>query len=245
MDYAKAADIIKNSRRCIAFTGAGISVESGVPPFRGNGGLWDTYDPESFDIRFFLQHPDKSWELIRKLFYDIFDKVSPNFAHTALAELEERGMIKGIITQNVDNLHQLAGSKIVHEFHGSLKKLLCLSCNKQYPSDEIDLSVLPPLCPECQGLLKPDMIFFGEGIPEKASSAAYNEAGKADCFLLVGTTGTVVPANYIPPLAKSNGANIIEINPSPSEYTSSITDIFLQEKAVAAMKKLMDYISPE
>ncbi len=242
MDYHKAAKIIQNSQRCIAFTGAGISVESGVPPFRGKNGLWNRYNPDYFDINFFLQHPDECWELIRTMFYDVFDKALPNFAHKALSTLETQGIIKGIITQNVDNLHQSAGSHIVHEFHGSLKKLACLSCGKQYPAEDISLAKLPPLCPECKGLLKPDMVFFGEGIPEKVSRAAFSEAGEADCFLLIGTTGTVIPANQIPVLAKSNGARIIEINPDPSEYTSSITDIFLQEKAVVAMQQLMENI---
>ncbi len=244
MDYQNAAKIIQNSQRCIAFTGAGISVESGVPPFRGKNGLWNRYNPDYFDINFFLQYPDKCWDLIRTMFYDVFDKALPNAAHKALASLEAQGMVQGIITQNVDNLHQSAGSHIVHEFHGSLKKLVCLSCGKRYPAENINLEKLPPSCPGCQGLLKPDMVFFGEGIPEKVSKAAFSEAGKADCFLLIGTTGTVIPANQIPVLAKSNGAMIIEINPDPSEYTSSITDIFIQEKAGPAMGQLMENIQP-
>jgi NAD-dependent deacetylase len=241
--YARAAKIIKSSRRCTAFTGAGISVESGIPPFRGENGLWNTYDPQSFDIQYFHQHPGKSWEVIQKIFYDLFGRVKPNFAHTALAELEAEKILSSVITQNIDNLHFDAGSKVVHEFHGSLKRVVCLDCRAKFPISTIDLNVLPPLCRNCGGLLKPDVIFFGEAIPEPASTNSFKETGKADCFILIGTTGTVAPANLIPPTAKSNGAKIIEINPYPSQYSASITDVFLMEKAVTAMKYLMKAIA--
>ncbi len=241
--YQKAAKAILQARRCIAFTGAGISVESGVPPFRGENGLWNKYDPMTFDIRYFLQEPQKSWEVIREIFYDLFGSVLPNAAHYSLSELEAEGKLQGVITQNVDNLHYDAGSKVVHEFHGSLKKLVCLSCKTRYKISQIDLSRLPPLCERCGGILKPDVIFFGEAIPEPARSLSFKETEKADCFLLVGTTGTVAPANLIPSAAKSNGAVIIEINPCPSEYTRRVTDIFLEDRAVHAMETLMDEIS--
>ncbi|MCK5163428.1 MAG: NAD-dependent deacylase [Desulfobacula sp.] len=240
--YEKAAQIIKSSKRCAAFTGAGISVESGIPPFRGKNGLWNKYDPQIFDIQYFNSHTRQSWEVIREIFYDLFGKVKPNAAHYALAELEANNMLSSVITQNVDNLHYDAGSKIVHEFHGSLKKLVCLNCATKYKISQIDLNILPPVCKKCNGILKPDVIFFGEAIPESASTMSFNETRKADCFILIGTTGTVAPANMIPSAAKSNGAKIIEINPYVSEYTNSVTDIFLEEKATTAMEKLMDKI---
>ncbi|MCD4721754.1 MAG: NAD-dependent deacylase [Desulfobacula sp.] len=240
--YTKAAKIIKSSKRCVAFTGAGISVESGIPPFRGENGLWNKYDPQTFDIQYFYSHTQQSWEVIREIFYDLFGKVRPNPAHYALVELEANNMLSSVITQNVDNLHYDAGSKVVHEFHGSLKSLVCLKCKAKYKISQIDLNVLPPVCKKCDGILKPDVIFFGEAIPESASTHSFNEARKADCFILIGTTGTVVPANTIPSIAKSNGAKIIEINPYTSEYTFSVTDIFLEEKASIAMEKLMEEI---
>ncbi|NOX33778.1 MAG: NAD-dependent deacylase [Deltaproteobacteria bacterium] len=240
--YARAAQIIKTSKRCIAFTGAGISVESGIPPFRGENGLWNKYDPETFEIQYFYDYTRQSWEVIRKIFYDLFGKVVPNTAHFALAELEARNLISAVITQNVDNLHYDAGSKIVHEFHGSLKSLVCLKCRAKYKISKVDLNVLPPVCEKCNGILKPNVIFFGESIPEPAKTNSFNEAEKADCFILIGTTGTVAPANMIPSIAKSNGAKIIEINPCVSEYTGSVTDIFCKEKASIAMEKLMEEI---
>ncbi|MEX1314477.1 MAG: NAD-dependent deacylase [Desulfotignum sp.] len=241
--YAKAADIIANARRCVAFTGAGISVESGIPPFRGENGLWNKYDPDSFDIRYFHRHTKESWQVIREIFYDLFGRVRPNGAHTALAQLETDGIVKSVITQNVDNLHYDAGSTVVHEFHGSLKRLVCLSCTRRYPISEISLDRLPPVCLHCDGILKPDVIFFGEAIPEPAGSLSFEETRQADCFILIGTTGTVAPANLIPSAAKSNGAAIIEINPVPSEYTSRVTDIFFQDGATNAMTRLMEKIA--
>ncbi|MDA3918637.1 MAG: NAD-dependent deacylase [Deltaproteobacteria bacterium] len=240
--YTKAAKIIKSSRRCVTFSGAGISVESGIPPFRGENGLWNKYDPQTFDIQYFYSHTRQSWEVIREIFYDLFGKVRPNAAHYALVELEANNMLSSVITQNVDNLHYDAGSKVVHEFHGSFKNLVCLKCRAKYKISQIDLNVLPPVCKKCGGILKPDVIFFGEAIPEPACTHSFNEAKKADCFILIGTTGTVAPANTIPSIAKSNEAKIIEINPYKSEYTSSVTDIFLEEKASIAMEKLMEEI---
>jgi NAD-dependent deacetylase len=241
--YQQAADIIRSAKRCVAFTGAGISVESGIPPFRGENGLWNKYDPETFDIRYFYTHTKASWEVIREIFYDLFGKVVPNFAHYALAQLESKGLLGSVITQNVDNLHYDAGSKTVHEFHGSLKKLVCLGCRAKYTISEVDLTRLPPECGRCGKVLKPDVIFFGEAIPEPARTHSFNETKNADCFILIGTTGAVAPANMIPPAARANGAKIIEINPVVSEYTHSVTDVFLKEKATTAMERLMEKIN--
>lgn len=241
--YEKAAGLICDARRCVAFTGAGISVESGIPPFRGENGLWNRYDPATFDISYFHRHTKSSWEVIREIFYDLFGRVQPNKAHEALAQLESQEMVKSVITQNVDNLHHDAGSRVVHEFHGSLKRLVCLSCTRRYPISDIDLARLPPRCLSCNGILKPDVIFFGEPIPEPAGSLSFEETRRADCFILIGTTGTVAPANLIPSAAKANGAVIIEINPVPSEYTSRVTDIFLQARATEAMTRLIEKIA--
>lgn len=240
--YDKAAQVIVQSKHIVGFTGAGISVESGIPPFRGKGGLWNKYDPSTFEISFFNQYPLQSWEAIRDIFYDLFGQVKPNTAHYSLAELEARKMLSCIITQNIDHLHYDAGSRVVHEFHGSLKKLVCTGCNRKYRINDIDLSFLPPVCEQCKSILKPDIIFFGEAIPEEAANQSINASNKADCMLMIGTTGMVAPANMLPRMVKSNGATIIEINPQPSEYTHTITDIFLQEKAGIAMELLMEEI---
>lgn len=237
-NYKKAAEIIKNSKFPVAFTGAGISVESGIPPFRGPTGLWSKYDPKILDIDFFMNNPDESWKYIKEIFYDYMGNTQPNDAHKFLAWLEEIGKLKGVITQNIDNLHQKAGSKKVIEFHGTASQMECMSCKRKFPSNTISLENLPPLCPECQGILKPDFVFFGEPIPPEAFEESIRLCENADCLIVVGTTGEIMPASQLPILAKRNGAKIIEINIEPSNYTNTITDVFLNDKATVASNKL-------
>ena len=238
----EAARWIRHSKRTVAFTGAGISVESGIPPFRGENGLWNQYDPVTFEIGYFLDNPQTSWEVMRDIFYDLFGEVAPNAAHYALAELEHRGMLHGVITQNVDTLHTDAGNRTVYEFHGALRKLICLGCGNTVRVEKISLHQLPPKCQRCGGLLKPNAVFFGEAIPDHAYKNALREAERAELFILIGSTGEVVPANMIPRLAKQNGAKIIEINVASSAYTDSVTDLFLQGKATEMMEALMDAV---
>ena len=238
----KAAQLIKNANHITAFTGAGISVESGIPPFRGKNGLWSKYDPVFLDIKYFQRHPIESWKLIKEIFYDFFGKAKPNAAHLALAEMEKLELLHSIITQNIDNLHQKAGSKEVYEFHGNSRHLICTSCAKKYPIENVNLSDLPPRCINCGNVLKPDFIFFGEQIPESARSKSFAETQKADVFIIIGTTGEILPASLIPYEAKKNDIKIIEINTKPSNYTNTITDIFIQGKATEMMQKLMEEI---
>ncbi|MFZ5980153.1 MAG: SIR2 family NAD-dependent protein deacylase [Candidatus Zixiibacteriota bacterium] len=237
--YEQAARAIKNARRVTGFTGAGISVESGIPPFRGEGGLWSKYDPTCLEIDYFRAHPKAAWKVIKEIFYDFFSEAIPNAAHRGLAHMERKGLLQTVITQNIDNLHQEAGSTHVFEFHGNSKYLVCLNCDKVFHHSEIGFDTLPPSCAACGGLLKPDFVFFGEPIPEQAHTRAIEEARSSDVFLLIGTTGEVMPAAFIPPLAKQNGALIIEMNVEKSNYTDRITDIFLQAKATEAMTVLL------
>jgi len=238
----KAAELIKNAKYVTAFTGAGVSVESGIPPFRGVNGLWSKFDPICLDINYFHSNPLDSWTKIKEIFYDFFGKAKPNIAHIALAEMEQKGYLNSIITQNIDNLHQAGGSKKVFEFHGTSRRLICSSCKNICAAENIDLSQLPPVCGGCGTILKPDFVFFGESIPEPAGSKAFLEAKTADVFILIGTTGEIMPASAIPYEAKENGAKIIEININPSNYTNSITDIFLEGKATEVMSKLIKKI---
>ena len=237
-NYKKAADIIKNSKNLVAFTGAGISVESGIPPFRGPTGLWSKYDPKILDIDFFISHPDISWKYIKEIFYDYMQNVNPNKAHYFLAKLEKKGLLRGVITQNIDNLHQKAGNKEVIEFHGTANKLECIKCKSKFKSNTIALDNLPPLCPKCGGILKPDFVFFKEPIPADAFEKSIELMQSADAVLVIGTTGEIMPASELPFLAKRNGAKIIEINIEPSNFTQNITDIFLNDKATLASEKL-------
>ena len=239
----KAAEIILQAKHVTAFTGAGISVESGISPFRGKDGLWNKYDPGFLDISYFLSHTRDSWRLIKEIFYDYFGKAEPNGAHIALAKMESDGLVKAVITQNIDHLHQLAGSRTVYEFHGNSRELVCMGCSARFQASEIDLTDLPPRCKECGGILKPDFIFFGEAIPEPANTLSFNEAHTADVFLVIGSTGEVAPASAIPHLAKEHGAKIIEVNVEPSSYTYSITDVFLKGKAVETMQALYKTVS--
>jgi NAD-dependent deacetylase len=235
----KAVKLIKESDYTTAFTGAGISVESGIPPFRGEKGLWNKYDPQVLDLQYFYSNPKESWTVIKEIFYDFFGNAKPNYAHIGLALLEEKGMLKEIITQNIDNLHLEAGSKIVHEFHGNSKKLICTSCDYTAFATDVNLSKIPVSCPECHQLIKPDFIFFGEGIPPLAYQNSIEAAKKSKVMLVIGTTGEVMPACQMPVVAKQFGATIIEINPEESKFTHSITDIFLKGKASVIMDQIV------
>ena len=234
----EATRLIKESKSTNAFTGAGISVESGIPPFRGEEGLWSKYDPIILDINYFQANPEASWRVIKEIFYDFFGAAKPNKAHEVLARMEKEMLLNAIITQNIDNLHQEAGSKKIIEFHGNSQKLICMLSGKSYGVDEVNLNKIPPRSEETGGLLKPDFIFFGEGIPQDAYNNSFDAARNSEVLIIVGTTGEVMPASQVPIIAKQNGAKIIEVNLDPSNYTNNVTDIFLQGKATEIMKKL-------
>jgi NAD-dependent deacetylase len=245
-----AASLIRSARHLTAFTGAGISVESGIPPFRGAGGLWDRYDPRTLEIEFFLRHPEQAWPVIREIFYDNFGRAKPNRAHEVLSAWERDGWPRGagpdgrgrlhvLITQNIDNLHYTAGSRNIAEFHGNSRLLACLSCGARVEAHPDLLKDLPPRC-SCGGIYKPDFIFFGEGIPAEAHAKSLEAAGRTDVMLVVGSTGEVYPAALVPRRASDAGAKIIEINPEPSEFTASITDIHIPMKAGEAFGLLAE-----
>jgi NAD-dependent protein deacetylase/lipoamidase len=237
-DITKAIEILRNARHLIAFCGAGISVESGIPPFRGEGGLWNQYDSNCLDLEAYLNDPEQAWVMIKEIFYDFFGQAKPNPAHYALAELEKNGLLKTIITQNIDNLHQEAGSHNVVEFHGNSHTFVCTACSTKYYLKELTLTSKPPKCPSCRGLLKPDFIFFGEMIPAKAREHAFREAELADAMLVIGTTGEVMPACMIPYIARQQGARIIEINPGYSAYQNRVSHIHICQPAGIALPRI-------
>lgn len=245
MDFAKiqqAATLIRKAKYAVAFTGAGISVESGIPPFRGENGLWNTTDPIFLEIGFFNKKPLQSWQKIKEIFYDKLGDAEPNIAHKVLAKMEKRSFLEAIITQNIDHLHQKAGSKYVYELHGTYKQLVCMECSSEYDMSFADLNYLPPTCFVCKGILKPDMVFFNEPIPHFAKKRSFEEAAKADVLLIIGTNAEVLPAARIPEVAKENGAKIIEINIQPSHLTHTVTDIFLETKATEALLAIGEYL---
>ncbi|MEN8228621.1 MAG: Sir2 family NAD-dependent protein deacetylase [Bacteroidota bacterium] len=241
-EIIEAAGLIANAKHLVAFTGAGISVESGIPPFRGEGGIWSSYDPTVLDIEYFSSHPSESWEVISKIFYEFFSDAEPNAAHYLLANLEQKGLLKAVITQNIDNMHWEAGNAKVIEYHGNSKWLKCNHCGERYEISQVSLNPLPPRCLNDQEVLKPDFVFFGEGIPSDAAGRSVEEVTLADLLLIIGTTGEVMPAAMLPSIAKSNGAKIIEINPQRSAYTNSLTDLFLQGAAGEISKQLDSYL---
>ncbi|MGA2478974.1 MAG: Sir2 family NAD-dependent protein deacetylase [Spirochaetia bacterium] len=227
---ASAASLIRAAGYLTAFTGAGISVESGIPPFRGPGGLWGKYDPRTLELDYFLSHPEKAWPVIREIFYDNFGRARPNRAHEVLAAWETRGLLRTLVTQNIDNLHFTAGSRNIVEFHGNSRQLLCLGCGQRVEASPSLLAHLPPLC-RCGGMYKPDFIFFGEGIPPQAHARSQEAASRTDVMLVVGSTGEVFPAALVPRWAADAGAKIIEVNPEPSAFTETLADICIPLKA--------------
>lgn len=241
----KAARIILESKLTIALTGAGISVESGIPDFRSKGGLWDRFDPEEYaTIYAFTKSPEKVWQMLKEMEKTV-DNAKPNEAHIGLAELERMGLLQAVLTQNVDNLHQEAGSRDVVEYHGNSRTLTCLRCNKKYDYKQKE-GEYPPKC-ECGKILKPDVIFFGEAIPVKAMARSSQLASTCQALLIIGTSAVVSPFNILPRQAKQAGSKIIEVNLERTVLTGHITDIFLQGKAseqvsqlVSAVKELRD-----
>ena len=234
----RAANIIRKAKYLVAFTGAGISVESGIPPFRGENGLWNRFDPIFLEIEYFRTKPLQSWKRIKEIFYDSLCDAEPNMAHEVLAKMEKRSFLESVITQNIDHLHQKAGNRYVYELHGTYKQLVCTECGSEYDMSFADLNFLPPTCFVCKGILKPNMVFFNEPIPQFALKRSFEEVQKADVLLIIGTNAEVLPAADIPVAAKNHGAKIIEINIEETHFTREITDIFIREKAGVAMKKI-------
>jgi NAD-dependent deacetylase len=237
--FEEAADILLNGTKIIAVTGAGVSVESGIPDFRSPNGIWATYPPDEFaTIDAFLADPDKVWAMWYELGASLGD-VQPNSAHRALAQLEHLGRLDVVITQNIDNLHTAAGNTNVIEYHGNASKTICLTCGERR---DLDLTHRPHGAPRCAcgGVMKPDIVFFGEMIPEDAVTQSDLYASTCDVVLIIGTSATVYPAAAIPYEARGHGARIIECNTERTDFTDTITDIFLQGPAGETLPKLME-----
>jgi len=236
----QAAADIAASRQTAALTGAGISIESGIPPFRGKGGLWERFDPfEIAHIDAFNRNPAKVWTVLVKEMKKVVDRARPNDAHTGLAILEAGGWLKTVITQNVDGLHQMAGNTDVIEFHGNFAWQRCTLCSLKIETGKVTMDEIPPRC-GCGGILRPDAVFFGEMIPQEALRRSRQIATDCDVMLVVGTSAVVQPAAMMPVIAKQNGAKIIEINPEPTPLTGEVSDYFIQGKAGTVMNGIVN-----
>ncbi|MEE9324079.1 MAG: NAD-dependent deacylase [Dehalococcoidia bacterium] len=241
----KAAQIIVAATHPVALVGAGMSVESGIPPFRGPQGLWTKYgEPDMLNYQRFLKEPKGWWEarLEEKGYMAEFRKTlfqaKPNPGHYALAELESMRVLKYIITQNVDNLHRKAGSQRVAEIHGNSSRLRCISCSARWDLEGFRLDDLPPRCPHCGGVIKSDTVMFGEPIPSDVMRICQQESDACDCMVLVGTSATVYPAASFPTEVKSNGGYLIEINSSETEI-SHLCDVVLRAPSGQALPPLV------
>ncbi len=258
--YEDAARILADSRNALGFSGAGISAESGIPTFRDPGGIWDQFDPEEFGtVQGVIEVAQRKPEVIRKFMLDtlsVFEQAKPNPAHHALAELEELGIVKAVITQNIDNLHSDAGSKTVYEVHGNLFRARCTQCGTRREIDKQELLknareilteeefrldkilTILPVC-HCGGFSRPDVVMFGEAVQQLNPS--FKLAASCDSMLVLGTSGVVYPAADLPQQAHQAGAKIVEVNPTENSY-HPITDVYIREPSAKAMPKVMEQV---
>ena len=222
MTIAHAAELIGVARRGLALTGAGVSAESGIPTFRGAGGLWTRYDPVKVaSIEYFMADPSAYWNVSKER-GRVALAARPNPGHHALAALEAGGRLVAVVTQNTDGLHQDSGSRTVIEVHGSSRTVQCLDCGNREPRSEVQARLdveMPPRCGICGGtFLKPTVVLFGEPLPREAIQQAFTLARQADVMLVVGSSLVVYPAADIPLMAVRSGAQLIVINAEPTPF---------------------------
>lgn len=231
-----ATRLIADSSYVVALVGSGMSVESGIPTFRGPGGLWTRVgEPSMRGYEDFLADPKLWWENqlagetdpVRIDFRDAIDAAKPNAGHYALAQMEQLGILQHIITQNIDDLHFVAGSKAVTEIHGNRTKLRCIGCEGRWRRQEFETDESPPQCPDCGDLVKGDTVMFGEPIPPGVLNECFRETGRSDCMIAIGTSATVYPAASFPGDVKQGGGVLIEINTNTTPLTG-ISDVSIR-----------------
>ncbi len=231
-------DKLKSAKSVVFFTGAGISAESGISTFRGKDGIWNKLRPEelaNFDS--FMRNPDMVWEWYqyrRKIINDSH----PNRAHLAIAESEKLFDKVSVVTQNVDNLHGRAGSNTIYELHGNIERNFCVKCGAFYNSADYNFTEQAPRCEKCGGLVRPDVVWFGEMLPQEVFAEAEKAAEWSDICFVVGTSAVVYPAAYIPLTAKKNGSYIVEVNIEETDL-SGYADYSLFGKAGEILPEIM------
>lgn len=220
------ADWIKESRNIVVFTGAGISTESGIPDFRSPGGIWSRFDPSEFTYQNFVASPAirrKFWEFYRENWKES-SGARPNSAHRAVAALERQGKLTAVITQNIDGLHQAAGSKNVLELHGSMQRFYCMKCGRDYPASLVWEGQGVPHCPACQGMIRPDVVLYGEALNGRVIRQAESAIRRADLMIVGGTSLVVYPAAGL--LNYFHGNNLVLINRDETPYDDDATYVF-------------------
>lgn len=241
-ELARAAELISGARRGLAFTGAGVSTESGIPDFRGPQGVWKTSDPKTSSIEFFMADPAGYWA-ISKDRYPKYQLAQPNPGHRALARLEEAGHLAGLVTQNTDGLHLDAGSRRVIEVHGSGRSVRCLDCGGLEPRSQVQARLevqMPPRCELCGGgFLKPNVILFGEAMPAQAMADAYSLAQAADVVLVAGSSLAVYPAAEIPLTAIRGGAPLVIVNAEPTPF-DPLADVVIRGRTGEVLSRLAE-----
>lgn len=235
-------DVIKSiegSEEIVVLTGAGMSVESGIAPFRGEDGLWNEFDPQEMaSISSFRRNPERCWKLFKLQIEECFE-AEPHEGYSALVELEKNGL-RTVITQNVDGLHKKAGSEEVLELHGTLDELTCDSCGNLKKTNEFKDEILDGKIPDCNcgAVMRPNVILFGEALPQKTLQQSWSVVEKCDLFMSIGTSSIVQPAASLPLVAKRNGADIIEINIENTSLTPN-SDYFVEGKAGEVLSEII------
>jgi NAD-dependent deacetylase len=241
----QAADMLRCARHAVALAGAGLSVESGIPAYRGADGLWTRFGEPTIDGWEQFQRDPAGWwrEVLAQdgtsEFAKAIDAARPNPAHYAMADMERMGRLAHVITQNIDNLSQAAGLHGLTEIHGNRRRVRCMSCGARDRFETLSFERLPPTCPECGGILKTDVVMFGEPIPADALTECYRQAALADLFLVVGTSAVVYPAAEFPLIARQHGARIIEVNPAETALTEA-ADLVVRGPAGQALPAIVE-----
>jgi NAD-dependent deacetylase len=242
----RAAEILAGSKDLVVLTGAGISTESGIPDFRSPGGIWTKYDPQEFTYQNFVSNPahrERYWKMSLDI-HPVLAGAEPNAAHRAVAALERQGRLRAVITQNIDGLHQRAGSSAerVIEIHGTALAVVCLSCDDRTSREAVQARVAAgeatPECLLCGGILKPATVSFGQAMPERETALAFEHAENADVFLVIGSSLVVHPAAYLPVRAVECGAKLVIVNLDSTPY-DRLASVVLRGKAGEMMSSLL------
>ncbi len=245
----KGAELVRNAKQILVFTGAGLSTESGIPDFRSPGGIWERYDPEDFYYQKIVSDErarENYWRMSTE-FYDTMKKAVPNNAYKAIREMEEMGKILSVVTQNIDSLHQRAGTdpaKVI-EIHGTAFSVSCLSCGKRYDREAIHLRILAgekaPSCDDCKGVLKPETVSFGQAMPEDKMAEAFRCARHCDLCLVLGSSLVVYPAASIPAEAVAGGARLMIVNRDKTPLDQE-ADVVIRGSLGEVLTKLMEQV---